>query len=266
MTLCVRQADLHQTIATCQALRESNEGLQKNYEIAKAELIHTRAKFNDARAQLIDSTRTKVDSDRATELAVQQWKAQLDQRSRELEELQVLSATPPRPRARQQRDNSATDPDGRSRRRASDALLPTGDTNRAHRTRAYERATRCRPAIPTARATAATTLLRSQTKLAPQDLDLLRIQVQEELEAPHQQKLAEAEANSQAYQQMFFNTRRELERCKAEFEQCVATPRAAPLLFSRAVLDSSPAHPPNADAARNARAGIGGETGLGPWS
>ena len=58
-----------------------------------------------------------------------------------------------------------------------------------------------------------------QGKLVPQDLDMLRIQVQEELEAPHQQKIADLEAQARSFQQMFFNVRRELERSKTEFEQ-----------------------------------------------
>ncbi|KAH8075620.1 hypothetical protein JL721_1634 [Aureococcus anophagefferens] len=43
--------------------------------------------------------------------------------------------------------------------------------------------------------------------------------VQEELEAPHQQKIADLEAQARSFQQMFFNVRRELERSKTEFEQ-----------------------------------------------
>lgn len=58
-----------------------------------------------------------------------------------------------------------------------------------------------------------------QSKLVPQDLDMLRIQVQEELELPHQQKIGELEAQARSFQQMFFNVRRELERSKTEFEQ-----------------------------------------------
>ena len=127
--------------------------LASNFERVQGELVRTRKKFNDARSQLLEVDRTKVEADRATELAVQKWKAQLDQRSRELEELQA--------------------------------------------------------------------------RLAPQDLDLLRIQVQEELEGPHRDKLAHAEEQANAYQQMFFNTRRECERLKAEFEQYVAYHGAA---------------------------------------
>jgi hypothetical protein len=56
-----------------------------------------------------------------------------------------------------------------------------------------------------------------QKKLVPQDLDMLRIQIQEELEVPHQQKISDLEAEARSFQQMFFNVRRELERSKTEF-------------------------------------------------
>ena len=71
----------------------------------------------------------KIEGDRATELLVSKWKVQLDERTKELEEL--------------------------------------------------------------------------QSKLVPQDLDMLRIQVQEELELPHAQKVQDLEAQSRSYQQMF---------------------------------------------------------------
>ena len=56
-----------------------------------------------------------------------------------------------------------------------------------------------------------------QKRLVPQDLDMLRIQIQEELEVPHQQKISDLEAEARSFQQMFFNVRRELERSKTEF-------------------------------------------------
>ncbi|CAN0353457.1 unnamed protein product [Phaeothamnion confervicola] len=58
-----------------------------------------------------------------------------------------------------------------------------------------------------------------QAKLAPQDLDMVRVRVAEELEGPHQRKVAALEAEAEKNRQMFFNVRREYERCKAEYEQ-----------------------------------------------
>ena len=81
------QADLHQAITTCKKTEELNVQLASNFERVQGELVRTRKKFNDARSQLLEVDRTKVEADRATELAVQKWKAQLDQRSRELEEV-----------------------------------------------------------------------------------------------------------------------------------------------------------------------------------
>lgn len=66
-----------------------------------------------------------------------------------------------------------------------------------------------------------------QTKLVPQDLDMLRIQIQEELEVPHQQKIGDLEGEARSFQQMFFNVRRELERSKTEFEQFASHQEAA---------------------------------------
>ncbi|KAJ1447091.1 hypothetical protein M885DRAFT_544020 [Pelagophyceae sp. CCMP2097] len=139
------QADLQQTITTCHGLREANGQLQRNYEQCKSELVRQRGKFGETRQMLIDASKAKIDTDRHTEFIVRKWKAQLDQRTGELEELQA--------------------------------------------------------------------------RLVPQDLDMLRIQVQEELELPHQSKVAELEGQLQAFQQMFFNVRRELERSKTEFDQ-----------------------------------------------
>lgn len=54
-----------------------------------------------------------------------------------------------------------------------------------------------------------------QAKLVPQDLDMLRAKVQEGLEVPHQRRVVGLEAEVDKYRQMFFNVRREHERCKA---------------------------------------------------
>uniref|UniRef100_A0A7S3JYT2 Uncharacterized protein n=1 Tax=Aureoumbra lagunensis TaxID=44058 RepID=A0A7S3JYT2_9STRA len=59
-----------------------------------------------------------------------------------------------------------------------------------------------------------------QAKLgAPQDLDMLRIEIQEELEIPHQQKISDIEAQLEATQTAYFESKRELERYKAKSEQ-----------------------------------------------
>ena len=52
-----------------------------------------------------------------------------------------------------------------------------------------------------------------QAKLAPpRDLDMLRIKIQEELELPHQRKVAALEAEVGKFQEMFFNVRKEVRR------------------------------------------------------
>eukprot|EP00904_Undaria_pinnatifida_P009883 jgi/Undpi1/6024/HiC_scaffold_2.g01298.m1 len=58
-----------------------------------------------------------------------------------------------------------------------------------------------------------------QAKLVPQDLDMLRAKVQEELEVPQQRRVALLEAEVEKHRQMFCKARREHERCKAEYEQ-----------------------------------------------
>lgn len=55
-------------------------------------------------------------------------------------------------------------------------------------------------------------------KFAPQDIDFVRIKVQEELEIPHRQKLQAMDKEVQKYKEEFFAMRRELEKSKAEYE------------------------------------------------
>lgn len=53
-----------------------------------------------------------------------------------------------------------------------------------------------------------------QAKLVPQDLDMLRAKVQEELEVPQQRRVAMLESEVEKHRQMFCKARREHERCK----------------------------------------------------
>ena len=55
-------------------------------------------------------------------------------------------------------------------------------------------------------------------KFAPQDIDYVRIKVQEELEIPHRQKLQAMDKEVQRHKEEFFSMRRELEKSKAEYE------------------------------------------------
>ena len=55
-------------------------------------------------------------------------------------------------------------------------------------------------------------------KFAPQDLDFIRIKVQEELEVPHRQRVQAMEGEVQKHKDAFFTMRRELETAKAEYE------------------------------------------------
>ncbi|GMH93222.1 hypothetical protein TrST_g7313 [Triparma strigata] len=58
-----------------------------------------------------------------------------------------------------------------------------------------------------------------QAKLAPQDLDLLRIKLQEELETTHAARLSAIDGEVDKWRQMFFKVRREYELCRTEYEQ-----------------------------------------------
>lgn len=58
-----------------------------------------------------------------------------------------------------------------------------------------------------------------QAKLAPQDLDLLRIKLQEELESTHSARLSAIDTEVDKWRQMFFKVRREYELCRTEYEQ-----------------------------------------------
>ena len=66
-----------------------------------------------------------------------------------------------------------------------------------------------------------------QAKLVPQDLDMLRIEIQEELEEPHEQKVREIESRARDAEAAYFESRRELERRKAEFDEYVSSQTAA---------------------------------------
>lgn len=60
-----------------------------------------------------------------------------------------------------------------------------------------------------------------QAKLVPQDLDILRAKVQEELEVPHRKRVASLEVEVERHRQMLFGVRREYERCKVCLCMCV---------------------------------------------
>ncbi len=55
-------------------------------------------------------------------------------------------------------------------------------------------------------------------KFVPQDIDYIRIKVQEELEIPHKQRILSMEEEVEKHKEMFYKVQRDLERCKADFE------------------------------------------------
>lgn len=55
-----------------------------------------------------------------------------------------------------------------------------------------------------------------QAQLVPQDLDMLRIQIQEELEVPHKQRLGEIEGEVQKWETLYYSVRRVYEKEKTE--------------------------------------------------
>ena len=54
---------------------------------------------------------------------------------------------------------------------------------------------------------------------APRDLDLLKLRIQEEIEAPHKHKMHLLEEESQKFRELFYNIRRQHELLKTEYEQ-----------------------------------------------
>ncbi|CAE7877143.1 CEP83, partial [Symbiodinium sp. KB8] len=65
--------------------------------------------------------------------------------------------------------------------------------------------------------------LAMQEQMAPpRDLDVLRVRIQEELEVPHQKRVAELEAAIEKHRALYFTSKREAELLKAEFEQSSA--------------------------------------------
>jgi chromosome segregation ATPase len=55
-------------------------------------------------------------------------------------------------------------------------------------------------------------------KFAPQDIDFIRIKLQEELEIPHKHRVQSMENEVELMRQQYFSIKRELERCRAEFD------------------------------------------------
>jgi chromosome segregation ATPase len=55
-------------------------------------------------------------------------------------------------------------------------------------------------------------------KFAPQDIDFIRIKLQEELEIPHKHRIQGMENEVEAVRQQYFSIKRELDRCRAEFD------------------------------------------------
>ena len=55
-------------------------------------------------------------------------------------------------------------------------------------------------------------------KFVPQDIDYIRIKVQEELEVPHRLRIQALETDLEKTKESYYLIRRELERCKSEFE------------------------------------------------
>ena len=55
-------------------------------------------------------------------------------------------------------------------------------------------------------------------QFAPQDLEMIRVKVQQELEVPHKQRIQAMEQEVQKHKDSFFSMKRELETAKAEYE------------------------------------------------
>lgn len=58
-------------------------------------------------------------------------------------------------------------------------------------------------------------------KFAPQDIDFIRIKLQEELEIPHKHRIQSMQNEVEAARQQQFSVKRELDRCRAEFDAYV---------------------------------------------
>ena len=60
-------------------------------------------------------------------------------------------------------------------------------------------------------------------KFAGNDIDLIRVKVQEELEIPHKMRIQAKDEEIEEQREQFFQIRRELERCKGEYDQAVSS-------------------------------------------
>ena len=131
------QEDLSKTVEVCESLRSANETLVTNYDDLKEELIKTRAKYSDARREMLEEAELKAELETKVDELVRAARSEIEEKAAEMDALQA--------------------------------------------------------------------------KLAPpRDLDMLRIKIQEELELPHQRKVAALETEVGKFQEMFFNVRKEV--------------------------------------------------------
>ena len=83
------QHELQLARVVIQQLREDNDALKSNWETCRAQLIETRTKYNAAKEGLLEATERQIKADRKHESLVESWKGQLQQRTEDLEVLQV---------------------------------------------------------------------------------------------------------------------------------------------------------------------------------
>ena len=113
--------------------------VRQNYDEMKIALLRTRKRYSETRGALLEHMESATLREANVEAVVTKWKAQLESRTKELENLQL--------------------------------------------------------------------------KLAPQDIDMLRIKLQEELEATHSIRVASMDQETDKWRQMFFKVRLNLELC-----------------------------------------------------
>ena len=141
-TISSLQLDLQKTVKLCSDLKRENSVVVDSYGKVKVALVQTRTRYNETRSALLEQQVEVDERDARVEGLVNKWKGMVDDKSKDLVEL--------------------------------------------------------------------------QEKLAPQDLDLLRIKLQDEVAQTHKVKLVGMDKEIGKWRNMFFQVRREYELVRTE--------------------------------------------------
>jgi len=83
------QFDLQRTVGFAGKLKRENGMLKSGYDEMKTALLRTRKRYGETRGALMEHMSESDKREKNVEIVVMKWKAQLESRTKELENLQV---------------------------------------------------------------------------------------------------------------------------------------------------------------------------------